>query len=177
MSTSADPKIRGTFPLPVRGLKPGLYPFLVFLPGALDSPAMGIIGTDCFPAASVIPEAKVRLVSDEGFCWVDETAPCIVLADGYYQTGSDLDLYLDLLHEVTHIRQILEGRDVWDEAFPYHRRPTEIEGFAVAVSECRRLGLDENSTREHLHNPWMTAAHVSELMTEITAFLSHPRRS
>ncbi len=93
----------------------------------------------------------------------------------HYQTGSDLDLYLDLLHEVTHIRQILEGQDVWNEAFPYHRRPTEIEGFAVAVSECRRLGLNDKEIREHLTNPWMTESEVKELLVGVNAFLASPK--
>ncbi len=133
---------------------------------------MRIIGTDRFPAGVVVQGAKVCLVPEEGFCWVDETVPCIVLSLDYYQTGSDLDLYLDLLHELTHIRQLLEGGDIWDENYPYHLRPSEIEGYAVAVFECLRLGLDENAIREHVTNPWMTASQVTELMAGIKVFLS-----
>ena len=160
------------FSPPVRGLKPGNHPFLTILPGALKSPAITLIGTDRFPGPAVMQGAMVCLTPQEGFCWVDETVPCVVLSMDHYQTGSDLDLYLDLLHEVTHIRQILEGRDVWDEAFPYHRRPTEIEGFAVAVAECRRLGLNEKEIREHLTNPWMTESEVKELLLGVNAFLA-----
>jgi hypothetical protein len=156
----------------VRGLALGTHPFLSLLPGALESPAVRLIGTDRIPGLTVIEKARVCLVSKNGFCWVDETIPCIVLSMAYYQAGSDLDLYLDLLHEVTHIRQILEGRDVWDDAFLYHRRPTEIEGYAVAVFECRRLGLDEKDIRDHLANPWMTPKQVTELLASVNAFLS-----
>lgn len=159
------------FSPPVRGLKPGTHPFLALLPEALESPAMRFIGTDRFPGPEVIQGAKVCLVPENGFCWVDVTVPCIVLSLAYYQTGSDLDLYLDLLHEVTHIRQILEGRDVWDENYPYHRRPTEIEGYAVAVSEGRRLGLTEKAIRDHLNNPWMTPSQVTELLAGVNVFL------
>lgn len=165
------------FPLPVRGLLPGMHPFLVLLPGALESPAVSLVGSARFPGSEVISNAKVLLTPKRGFCWVDESVPCIVLTMEHYLTGSDLDLYLDLLHEVTHIRQILEERDVWDEAYAYHRRPTEIEGYAVAVSECRRLGLDEKGVRDHLSNPWMTDAEVGELLTSVDAFLGERDRS
>lgn len=159
------------FALPVRGLEPGFHPFLTLLPKALESPALPLIGTHRFPAREVMRAARVQVIAVEGYCWIDDARPCIVLTRTYYQQGSDLDLYLDLLHEVTHLRQLLEGRDLWDDNLPYHRRPTEIEGYAVAVAEMRRLGLDGEAIRQHLTNPWMTTAQVTELIALIDVFL------
>ena len=161
----------GFFP-PQRGLEAGYHPFLALLPGALESPALRLVGTDRFPGRMVLQTANVCLVSTQGYCWVDETVPCIILTQSYYETGSDFDLYLDLLHEATHIRQVLEGRDVWDQTCPYHKRPTEIEGYAVAVSECRRLGVSEKDIIAHLSNPWLTDAQVAELLAGIDVFLA-----
>ncbi len=165
------------FPLPIRGLRQGLHPFLSILPGALDSLALELIGTDRIPGATVLERTRVNLVAEDGYCWIDEKVPCIVLTLGHYTSGSDLDLYLDLLHEAVHIRQVMEGRDVWDETVPYHRRFTEIEGYAVAVSECRRLGLDAREIRAHCENPWMTPSQVTELLAGIDAFMSERGRS
>lgn len=164
------------FPQPCRGLPDGLHPFLALLPEVLSSPALRLVGTDRIPGHEVIRSARVRIVAERGFCWVDETTPCIVLTRPYYESGDALDLYLDLLHEATHLRQLLEGRDVWDESFPYHRRPTEIEGYAVAVAEGRRLGLDAKAIRAHVTNPWMTPAQVTELLAAIDDFLDGLRR-
>lgn len=164
------------FPQPCRGLPDGLHPFLALLPEGLSSPALRLVGTDRIPGPEVIRGARVRIVAERGFCWVDETTPCIVLTRSYYESGDALDLYLDLLHEATHLRQLLEGRDVWDESFPYHRRPTEIEGYAIAVAEGRRLGLDAKAIRDHVTNPWMTPAQVTELLAAIDEFLDGLRR-
>lgn len=161
------------FPRAVRGLAPGLHPFLALLPGAERSPALDLVGSPRFPGTGVVAAAQVQLVVRPGYCWVDETVPCIVLTQEHYASASDLDLYLDLMHEATHIRQVWEGRDVWDERFPYHRRPTEIEGYAVAVAECLRLGLDDAGIREHLANPWMSADQVDELFAAVRTFLAH----
>lgn len=159
------------FSPPVRGLPPGDYPFLEILPESLSSPALQLVGTEKFPAGRVLERARVRVAPVPGFCWIDETVPIIVLSLNYYRDGNDLDLYLDLLHEVTHIRQLMEGRDIWDETLPYHHRPTEIEGFAVAVAEGRRLGLNDREIREHLSNPWMSVGEVDELIALIDNFL------
>ncbi len=164
------------FPQLCRSLPDGLHPFLALLPEALSSPALRLVGTDRFPGPEVIQRARVRIVAERGFCWVDETTPCIVLTRSYYAGGDALDLYLDLLHEAAHLRQLMEGRDVWDESLPYHRRPTEIEGYAVAVAEGRRLGLDAKAIRAHVTNPWMTPAQVNELLAAIDDFLGRPGR-
>ncbi len=166
---------RFDFPRLRRGLGAGEHPFLHVLPDALVSPAFSLICSAGLSSLSLAQKTIVRIVPEDGFCWVDDTVPCIVLAQSYYETGTDLDLYLDLLHELTHVRQVLEGIDVWDERYPYHRRPTEIEGYAVAVSEGMRLGLTRRELIEHLNNPWMTAEQVSELYEQVIAFLSTVR--
>src|SRR5271155_4022756 len=125
------------FTRPVRLLRPGEYPFLALLPSVAESPALRRIAKGGHRGEDIVSRALVHIRPERSFCWVDVSVPCIVLAQNYYETGSDLDL--DLLHEVTHVRQHLEGRDLWDASFPYHKRPTEIEGYAVAVEEGRRL--------------------------------------
>jgi hypothetical protein len=53
-----------------------------------------------------------------------------------------------------------------------HRRPTEIEGYAVAVEEGRRLGMSEDEIVVHLSNPWMSPTDVRELLAGIDRFLA-----
>lgn len=160
-----------SFARPVRGLPSGLHPYLVVLPGIVESPALQRIGTAQHLGEDVVRSAQVHIRPENSFCWVDVSVPCIVLSERYYQTGDEVDLYLDLLHELTHIRQHAQGRDLWDRSFAYHRRPTEIEGYAVAVGEARRIGMSEAEILAHLSNPWMSPAEVQELLGSINAFL------
>lgn len=155
----------------VRGLKPGLHPFLALLPSALESPAMKRIANARHRADELVAKAEVQIRDERGFCWIDVSRPCIVIAKDYYETGSALDVYLDLLHEITHIRQHHEGHDLWDPRYAYHRRPTEIEGYAVAIEEGRRLGMTEEEVVTHLSNPWMSAQDVTELLEAIDQLL------
>jgi hypothetical protein len=155
----------------VRGLPAGMHDYLALLPRAAESPALARIAPDPAVRDRLLHGARVRIEEMKSFCWVDDDVPCIVLSLDYYRTGSDLDLYLDLLHELTHLRQVAEGKNVWDESLAYVDRPTEIEGYAVAIEEGRRLGMTDEDVLHHLSNPWMSEADVQRLISNIEALI------
>jgi hypothetical protein len=154
----------------VRTLSVGLHPYVALLPKVKASPAFVRIAPEG-DGERLLESARVRIDEERGFAYIDTGAPCIVLAHGYYREGSDLDLYLDLLHELTHLRQLRQGLELWDESFAYPDRPTEIEGYAVAVAEGRRLGMSEAEVLVHLSNPWMSEAEVARLLRHVDEFL------
>ena len=80
----------------------------------------------------------------------------IVIARPYLTTGSDMDLYLDALHESLHILQRRCGRELWPGPdVPYVDRPTEVEAYAFSVAEARRVGASELYLREYLRRDWI----------------------
>jgi hypothetical protein len=156
----------------VRDLGAGTHRFRALLPGVWESPALERISPDPHRRRELLDSARVRIEAIRGFCWIDETVPAIVLGEEYYRRGSARDLYLDLLHELTHLRQHRDGLDVWDERLPYPQRPTEVEAYAVAVVEGRRLGMSEAEVLAHLSNPWMTADEVQQLLANVERWLA-----
>jgi hypothetical protein len=157
----------------VRSLERGEHPFVALLPMVEKSPAARRIESSTMKLRVLLETARVRIQPGRGYIWIDDELPAIVLVERYYQKGSALDLYLDLIHELTHLRQLAERQDVWDERFPYVDRPTEIEGYAVAIEEGLRLGMSEDEILQHLSNPWMTSAEVRRLRQNIALFLSN----
>jgi hypothetical protein len=166
-----EPRGVPPFALLARDLPPGIHPYLKVFPGAAQSPGLVRIEPDPKRREELLQGALVHLRRGGGFAYVDVETPAIVVAYEYYQTGSDLDLYLDMLHELTHIRQHHEGRDLWDERYAYVDRITEIEGYAVAVEEGRRLGMTDEEVIAHLSNPWMDEEDVSRLQQHVADFL------
>jgi hypothetical protein len=166
-----------SFALVNRKLAAGLHPYLDVLPRAEDSPGVARIEPDAKKRQHLLQTARLRIHPGAGFAYVDVETPCIVFAEQYYRTGSDLDVYLDMLHELTHIRQHHEGKDLWDERYAYVDRPTEIEGYAVAVEEGRRLGMSDEDVVEHLTNPWMDKADVDRLVDHVQTLIAKwPKR-
>ena len=171
---------RGSFKMPTfatinRNLGLGTHPYLQVLPGALQSPGMRRIVPDPEARAAFVRDARVRIAMTPDYAHIDDKAGVIVVSWWYYHLGDNLDLYLDLLHELTHIRQLKEGKDLWDASRSYADRPTEIEGYAVATEEGRRLGMTEERLQAHLHNPWMTEDDVKRLRASMDAlFVAQP---
>ncbi len=160
----------------VRMLPRGEHPYHSFLPRLKESPAVRRIESPATPLDLLLKTARVHIVPGHGYVWIDDDIPAIILVEDYYRRAERLDLYLDLLHELTHLRQLAEGRDLWDESLAYVERPTEIEGYAVAIEEGLRLGMTEYDVLQHLSNPWMTQADVLQLHANIRKFLTHGGR-
>ncbi len=154
-----------------RGLAKGKRLYVELLPDIAQSPAFDLVAPDKRDRQKLLATAQVDLREIRGYAWIDVDVPCIVLAQGYYEQGRPLDLYLDLLHELTHLRQLAHGADLWDESYAYVDRPTEIEGYSVAVSEGRRLGMSDAQVLQHLSNPWMSPDDVQRLLRNIERFL------
>ncbi len=155
----------------VRTLPLGEHEYRALLPRLRESPASLRIESPATPLESLLDNARVRIEQRKGYVWVDDDVPAIILVEDYYKRGRALDLYLDLIHELTHLRQLAEGRNLWDETRPYVERTTEIEAYAVAVEEGFRLGMTEPQIIRHLSNPWMTENDVRGLRENIRQFL------
>jgi hypothetical protein len=78
-----------------------------------------------------------------------------VISKGYLNTGDKTDIYLDLIHELCHVKQFMDGRELFDPRYDYVERPTEIEAYRYAVQEARRLGLSEERICLYLRTEWM----------------------
>jgi hypothetical protein len=159
------------YALVVRTLESGLHPYRSLLPHIEESPALRRIESPATPIGRLLDSARVQIRRRDGYCYVDVKIPAIVLSEDYYSNANPLDLYLDLIHELTHLRQLAEGENLWDHSLEYVDRPTEIEGYAVAVEEGIRLGMDEKAITHHLSNPWMSDADVARLRKNINLFL------
>ena len=90
-----------------------------------------------------------------GYMYVDGSDGHLVISKGYLNSGNKTDIYLDLIHELCHVKQFMEGKELFDPRYDYVDRPTEIEAYRYAVQEARRLGLSEERIRCYLWTEWM----------------------
>ena len=90
-----------------------------------------------------------------GYMYVDGSDGHLVISKGYLNSGNKTDIYLDLIHELCHVKQFMEGKELFDPRYDYVDRPTEIEAYQYAVQEARRLGLSDERIRCYLWTEWM----------------------
>jgi hypothetical protein len=104
----------------------------------------------------VLRNLKVDLTWFGGYMFVDSTTGHLVVSARYLKTGDKMDIYLDLIHELCHVRQLMEGKELFDPRYSYVERPTEIEAYRYTVQEARRLGLSDERICEYLKTEWMS---------------------
>ena len=132
----------------------GLHPFLSVFGGFERVRAVrGIFGTR---TKEVLAGLTVEVTEGRGYMRIADHEGSIMVNGKYLREGKEVDVYLDVIHELVHIRQHEEGRELWDKRYEYVDRPTEIEAYKVAVKEARRLGMTEDQVAQYLRVEWIS---------------------
>lgn len=111
----------------------------------------------------VLEKVRIEFTWLGGYMWVNNTNGHIMISSRYLDAGNKIDVYLDIIHELVHVRQFLEGKELFDSNYDYVERPTEIEAYRYAVEEARNLGLDDKRICEYLKTEWMNQDDLKRL--------------
>ncbi len=103
----------------------------------------------------VLDTLKVEFPGNRGYMGVSDVDGHLIVSAYYLRRGNLVDLYLDIIHELVHVRQFKEGKKLFDTDFAYIARPTEVEAYRTAVDEARRIGLSDEQICEYLRTEWM----------------------
>jgi hypothetical protein len=80
----------------------------------------------------------------------------IVIGKDHLKNSEKIVLYLDIIHELVHVKQQREGLDLYDSTYHYVDRPTEVEAYEIAVEEARKLGMNDSEIFDYLHVEWIS---------------------
>ena len=108
----------------------------------------------------ILKHLKLRVERNDSGLWLDRDTGTICIGSKHLSTAKNDFLYLDVIHVLVHVRQFLEGKELYDQAFEYVDRPTELEAYRTTVAEARRIGMEEAEILRYLR---MDAADDSEL--------------
>jgi hypothetical protein len=95
---------------------------------------------------------------------VNEEDGSLVIGLKYLHDADERYLYLDVIHELVHVKQYLDGKELFDEEYSYADRPTEIEAYQCSVEEARRLGMTEEQIAQYLYVEWMTRREFARML-------------
>jgi len=137
------------------------YPFLDYFKSFEKNEAVQqIFGSR---TEEVLHRLKVRFTWVGGYMWVDGRDGSLTVNSRYLNGGGRVDVYLDVIHELVHVKQFMEGKELFDSRYRYNKRPTEVEAYRHAVEEARRLGLTDERICEYLKTEWMSERDLREL--------------
>jgi len=104
----------------------------------------------------VMATAKVVVADLPAEMFVANEDGAITIGLNHLKNASDEILYLDIIHELCHVKQHMAGRDLYDACKAYVDRETEIEAYGVTVDEARRIGMDDETIANYLRVSWIT---------------------
>lgn len=101
---------------------------------------------------------KIRVIVDENskYMHVDNNDASIIIGKNHLLSAEKIILYLDIIHELVHVKQQHQGLDLYDKSYSYVDRPTEIEAYKIAVNEAKRLGMKDKAIFDYLFVEWIT---------------------
>jgi len=139
-----------------RGLKPGQYRLPDVFPDIRTYDILSVIFTDAKEISDVMANIKVAVVDEPNEMFVNNDDGTITIGLAHLGSSSDEVLYLDIVHELCHVKQHFQGRDLYDGRTAYVDRETEIEAYQITVREARRIGLRDHAIFDYLRVPWIT---------------------
>ena len=139
----------------VRSVKIQTYPFTDYFKGFEKVDAVRRIFGE--KTVDVLRDLRVEFVSSRwAYMGVSDTDGHLIVGANYLKNGDMIDIYLDVIHELVHVNQFMEGKKLFEERYNYVERPTEVEAYRHVVEEARRLGLSDKRICSYLKTEWMS---------------------
>jgi hypothetical protein len=137
----------------IRNVPVSTYPFTEYFKGFEKIDAVRKTFGD--KTEEVLNNLKVEFAGWRGYMGVSDLDGHLLVGAHYLKKGDIVDIYLDIIHELVHVRQFMEGKKLFDDNFSYTDRPTEIEAYRHTVEEARKLGLSDERICSYLKTEWM----------------------
>jgi hypothetical protein len=109
-----------------------------------------------------------------GYMGVDNTDGHLMVNGRYLNNGDKTDIYLDVVHELCHVKQWMDGKELFDPEYDYVDRPTEVEAYRYCVQEAKRIGLGAEQILRYLKTEWMSEQDLERLVKNMGVDLATP---
>jgi hypothetical protein len=139
-----------------RGLEPGQYRMEEVFADIRTCTVLRAVFAGEEEIDSILARTKVFVVDRPKEMFVDNDDGSITIGLMHLRRALDVILYLDIIHELCHVKQHLEGRNLYDRDKSYVDRETEIEAYRITVQEARRIGLNDEAITNYLRVSWIT---------------------
>lgn len=150
-----------------RGLEPGQYSLEEVFADIRTCAILSAIFADAEEIDGVMERIKVFVADMPHEMFVDNDDASITIGLTHLREASDEFLFLDIIHELCHVKQQMQGRNLYERKKAYVDRETEIEAYQVTVQEARRIGFDDETIANYLRVSWITPEEHERLLRSL----------
>jgi hypothetical protein len=134
-----------------------LYPFTKFFRGFDQVPSVRrLFGAQ---TKRVLGSLKVEFFSARfGYMGTSDVDGHLLVSSHHLKDSEFRTVYLDVVHELCHVKQFRKGRPLFYPKLSYVDAPSEIEAYRFTVKEGQRLGMTRRELVEYLKVEWISPA-------------------
>jgi hypothetical protein len=146
-----------------REAKVHLYPFTDYFEGFDKIPIIRRLFGE--KTDHVLHNLKVEFYTAKfGYMAVSDEDGHLLISAYHLRTADPAILYLDVVHELHHVKQFMDGKELFLNDFEYVDSPIEIEAYLGTVDEARRIGFSDDQIMEYLKIEWITEEQMKRLV-------------
>lgn len=134
-----------------------LYPFTKFFRGFENVPMVRSLFGKQTPRA--LRSLKVEFFSARfGYMGTSDIDGHLLISSRHLRDSDFRTVYLDLVHELCHVKQFRAGQPLFYPKLSYVDAPSETEAYRLTVDEGRRIGMTNRQLVDYLKVEWITPA-------------------
>jgi hypothetical protein len=119
----------------------------------------GLFGEE---ATDVSAALEVEFTNETVYMRVSNADGHLLINPDYFLEADLTEIYLDVIYELVHVKQFLEGKRS-DSETAYVERPLEIEAYNITVAEAKTIGLSENEIIDYLNSELVSDEELKQL--------------
>jgi len=150
-----------------RNVPLGEYKFTQIFNGVENSPTLLRLFGSQRSMLKTVHHLKLKVVDSDWGIWLDHNTGSVCIGSKYMASARINCLYLDVIHVLVHVKQFLDGRDLFDQTFEYVDRPTEIEAYRYTIDEAKRLQMSEDEILKYLRVDAVDDSELGRLIEKI----------
>ena len=150
-----------------REIKPGTYALSEIFDGLNHASVLMKVFKSKKELDDVFSKTNIIVEEKDHYMFVKNDDASIVIGLEHLQKSDSKILYLDIVHELVHVKQQRSGLDLYDKSYLYVDRPTEIEAYQITVKEAKRLGMHNKEILDYLHVEWITQEEHKRLASRL----------
>ncbi len=152
-----------------------LLPFERFFRGFAEIPTVRRLFGPATPR--VLRALRVEFYSARfGYMSTSDVDGHLIISANYLRTGALNGIYLDIVHELCHVRQFRRRERLFYPKLSYVDAPSEIEAYRITIEEGRRIGLTDAELLDYLRIEWISAAEHRRLARHVGLRVPAARR-
>lgn len=119
----------------------------------------GLFGDE---TTNILATLDVEFTNETVYMRVSNLDGHLAINPDYFLEADFIEIYLDVIHELVHVKQFLEGKRSESE-IAYVERPLEIEAYNITVEEAKTIGVSENEIIDYLNSELVNNEELKQL--------------